>query len=406
MSRLEEDLIKYVDLIDKTTNLTIEENTIKYKIERDSGLSWLVRNLHNMSRKEDRLEAVKNYINRKEELTKDTDKLKDSLNKVYGIKLDSIDFLKLESGIDVIAFYDENYHRKRIIDYSYAKSLTEEFTNKQNNNNIFQSQDYEANSVAIAKQEALENEGKRELDMIDVETFKKEFNDRIRELNDPIKIQNIKKIYDTATMPNSNIKYVNIENMIALDDKNNIIESYYDEKTNQSVIESPVQYRSTVEYVDNKENVENEEYNTSGELSSNNPVENNNTDITPTDFEKEIEIVNAEELELDNQMSRYGIIGSRQDIINNIKKYYSDMNSLYKDRENNVIDEVKFKFYESMVDKYGELKEQKEKEKRMNNTKTLVKKLTNPELGNAAFVNIILISIVVLFLAFVILINL
>lgn len=405
MSRLEEDLIKYVDLIDKTTNLTIEENTIKYKIERDNGLSWLVRDLYKMSRREDRLEAVKNYINRKEELTKDTDKLKDSLNKVYGIKLDSIDFLKLESGIDVIAFYDENYHRKRIIDYSYAKSLTEEFTNIQNNNNFFQSQDYEANSVAIAKQEALENEGKRELDMIDVETFKKEYNDRIKGLNDPIKIQNIRKIYDTATMPNSNIKYVNIENMIALDDKNNIIESYYDEKTNQSVIESPVQYRSTVEYVDNKENVENEEYNSSGELSSVSSMDNN-PDITPTDFEKETEIVSAEELELDNQMSRYGIVGSRQDIINNIKKYYNDMNSLYKDKESNVLDEVKFKFYESMVDKYSELKEQKEKEKRMSNTKILVKKLTNTEIGNAAFVNIILISIVVIFLAFVILINL
>ena len=404
MSRLEEDLIKYVDLMDKTTNLTIEENTIKYKIERDNGLSWLVRDLYKMSRKEDRLEAVKNYINRKEELTKDTDKLKDSLNKVYGIKLDSIDFLKLESGIDVIAFYDENYHRKRIIDYSYAKSLTEEFTNKQNNNNIFQSQDYEANSVAIAKQEALENEGKRELDMIDIETFKKEFNDRIRELNDPIKIQNIKKIYDTATMPNSNIKYVNIENTIALDDKNNIIESYYDEKTNQSVIESPVQYRSTVEYVDNKENVENEEYNTSGELSSNNPVENNNTDITPTDFEKEIEIVNAEELELDFEMRYHNFIGNKKEIMDNVKKFSVDMSKLYSDPT--ITNPEEIKFYEDLTNKYCELMKRKEKEKRMNNTKTLVKKLTNPELGNAAFVNIILISIVVLFLAFVILINL
>lgn len=404
MSRLEEDLIKYVDLMDKTTNLTIEENTIKYKIERDNGLSWLVRDLYKMSRREDRLEAVKNYINRKEELTKDTYKLKDSLNKVYGIKLDSIDFLKLESGIDVIAFYDENYHRKRIIDYSYAKSLTEEFTNKQNNNNIFQSQDYEANSVAIAKQEALENEGKRELDMIDVETFKKEFNDRIRELNDPIKIQNIKKIYDTAIMPNSNIKYVNIENMIALDDKNNIIESYYDEKTNQSVIESPVQYRSTVEYVDNKENVENEEYNTSGELSSNNPVENNNTDITPTDFEKETEIVNAEELELDFEMRYHNFIGNKKEIMDNIKIFSVDMSKLYSDPT--ITNPEEIKFYEDLTNKYCELKKRKEKEKRMSNTKTLVKKLTNPELGNAAFVNIILISIVVIFLAFVILINL
>lgn len=404
MSRLEEDLIKYVDLMDKTTDLTIEENTIKYKIERDNGLSWLVRDLYKMSRKEDRLEAVKNYINRKQELTKDTDKLKDSLNKVYGIKLDSIDFLKLESGIDVIAFYDENYHRKRIIDYSYAKSLTEEFTDKQNNNNIFQSQDYEANSVAIAKQEALENEGKRELDMIDVETFKKEFNDRIRELNDPIKIQNIKKIYDTAIMPNSNIKYVNIENMIALDDKNNIIESYYDEKTNQSVIESPVQYRSTVEYVDNKENVENEEYNTSGELSSNNPVENNNTDITPTDFEKETEIVNAEELELDFEMRYHNFIGNKKEIMDNIKIFSVDMSKLYSDPT--ITNPEEIKFYEDLTNKYCELKKRKEKEKRMSNTKTLVKKLTNPELGNAAFVNIILISIVVIFLAFVILINL
>ena len=299
----------------------------------------------------------------------------------------------MDSGIDALAFFDKDLNRKRIIDYSYAKNLVTEFSNIQNKDKNLQSDDYEKNSVEIAKKEAFENNGKRELDMIDIERLKKEYNDLIKRVDDPIKRQNIKKLVDEADQ--RNIKYINLDNMVALDEDNNIVESYYDEKNNKSVIESPVSYKNSVDNVDNKDNVENEVYDENPSNNMDNSI-SETVDITPSDFEQQEEIVSAEELDLDREMKLCDIYTSKEEVIGNIKKYYSNMALLDKDLTDGKLSQEEFEFYEMMSKKYKNALEKKK-------TRTLT--LQNNELGNTGFVNLIFVSILLLFLAFILLIN-
>ena len=171
-------LEKYIEILEKEEkDLTNEEYQTKYMVENDSSLSEIVRSINSVSSKDDKYKILNNYI-KQEELAKksEEEKIKEALKKEFGIDLTNIDHMKLQSGIDIISFYDNKLGRKRLIDYSYAKSLTEEFTNIQNNNVNFQTEDYESNSNQIAEQEANKN-SKRELNMIDINRAKNNYFD-------------------------------------------------------------------------------------------------------------------------------------------------------------------------------------------------------------------------------------
>ena len=47
--------------------------------------------------------------------------IENELKAKYGLEIGGIEYKKLKNGVDIIAFYDPSYGRKRIIDYSYAK---------------------------------------------------------------------------------------------------------------------------------------------------------------------------------------------------------------------------------------------------------------------------------------------
>ena len=387
-------LILYAESLDKDQEkLTAEEKNARFYVFRDPELKDIANSLQNKS-KQQRLNEINNFFAAKENnRIKDLDKVKEAVSKTFGVDLNTVDFVKLDSGIDALAFFDKDLNRKRIIDYSYAKNLVTEFSNIQNKDKNLQSDDYEKNSVEIAKKEAFENNGKRELDMIDIERLKKEYNDLIKRVDDPIKRQNIKKLVDEADQ--RNIKYINLDNMVALDEDNNIVESYYDEKNNKSVIESPVSYKNSVDNVDNKDNVENEVYDENPSNNMDNSI-SETVDITPSDFEQQEEIVSAEELDLDREMKLCDIYTSKEEVIGNIKKYYSNMALLDKDLTDGKLSQEEFEFYEMMSKKYKNALEKKK-------TRTLT--LQNNELGNTGFVNLIFVSILLLFLAFILLIN-
>ena len=396
MEKQREYLKTYLEVLKKRgMNLTAEEKSAKYYVENDKELREIYNTINNLTNDDARLKAIDTFFEEKEKKLKEADKVKEAISKMYGVNVDKIDFMKLESGIDIIAFYDEKESRKRVIDYSYAKSIVEEFSNIQNQNVEFQSQDYDKNSIDIAKKEAEVNDGKRELEMIDIERLKSEYDELIKRVDDPVKKQNIKKIIDESEI--RNIKYVNLENMVGLDEDNNIVESYYDDKNNKSIIESPVNYKPTVEYVDNKENVENEVFNeepadeygsqTTGEISDDESI-----NITPTDFEKEEMVVSAEEINLDSEMTTCHIAGDRIEIMNNIKSYTADMSKLDSDYNNGKLSQDEFDFYELMTTKYANV---------LKNKMTRVLKLQNNNMGNSGFVNLIFVSILLMFLAFI-----
>lgn len=397
MGKQEDALRQYIDSLDKRLeDLTIEEKTNRYLVEKDRGLTKIVNTINSLSSKEKRLNAVDTYEKEKNEKLNEAEKVKEVVSKTFGVSLDKIDFLKLESGIDIIAFYDDNLSRKRIIDYTNAKSIAEEFSKIQNEDKKFQSDDYEKNSIDIAKQEAEVNNGKRELSMMDVDSFKNNYNDIINNLDDPIKIQNIKKIYyEVENRKFNKIKYINLDNMIALDEKNNIVESYYDSKTNQSKIETPVSYKPSVNTIDNKENVEKNVYEETGNESSSIDVPSEeSSNLEPTEFEKKEDIDFAKEIDLDNEMAICAIYKDREEVMNNIKRYTSNMDQLENDYakgvENGGISQEEYEFYIRMTDQYAKVLENK-----------MTKKLTlQNNMGSNGFANILFISILIMFLVF------
>ena len=228
---------------------TRDELEAKYYVENDPELSKVVKDINESKTRDEMLQSIEAYkksvIAKQDEL----ERIREACSRVFGISLDKVEHKRLKSGIDIIAFYDAKLGRKRIIDYSYAKSLINEFTNIQNSDKDFQTEDDAMNAEAIAKKEADSNL-KRELDLIDIERAKNEYTELIKRVpnQDPKKISSILKIL--AEAGKRNIKYINFENMVALDDKGNIIESYYNEKTNEVVMESPEDYDSFVAYRD------------------------------------------------------------------------------------------------------------------------------------------------------------
>ena len=386
MDKKIEYLKKYVDYLERGgMSSTRDELEARYYVENDSELAAVVKNIKEASNRDTRLKIIEDYKNQELNKKDELEKIKEACSKVFGISLENIEYKKLKSGIDIIAFEDPNLNRKRIIDYSYAKSLVTEFTNIQNNNVAFQTEDYDANTNAIAQSEADKN-ANRELDMIDIERAKNEYNELIKRIpnQDPKKVSSVLKIISEASK--RNIKYINFENMLALDEKGNIIESYYNEKTNQVVLESPEDYKASVEYVDNKQNVDNVE-----EIEQGNEIENNvqNVEITPTDFEQSEEIVSAEEINLENEIKICNINGSQKEVFDNIKKYAANMALLDADFNQQKITEEEFNFYESMSSKYIE---------KMKMKKTKVKTLeynSNNESGSVALMVVAAITIIV-----------
>ena len=398
MEKEKEYLIRYIDYLEKNgMNVNSSDMEASYYVENAPELRSIASAIKNTSSKEARLRLVDRFIEEKLfEKKSAEEKLKAALEKRFGIDLTDIDHMKLQSGIDIIAFYDSRIGRKRLVDYSYAKSLVSEFTNIQNNSIDFQTEDEKANSNEIAEQEANQNKNKRELDMIDIERFKAEYDELIKRVPnaDPKKIQSINELIREADK--KNIKYINIENMVALDSKNNIIESHYNEKKGEVELSTPESYKPSVEKVNNEaqvdqaiSNVENGEANP-----ENNNVENNpsQVDVAPTEFEKKEEEVSAQEIDLDNEIERCKINGDKTEIFKNIVRYSANMEELDKDYSKGKISEDEKEFYELMCKKYQEALKKK---------KTMTKALTyNPAADSRGIISITLASLFVMGLGF------
>ena len=129
MDKKIEYLKKYVDYLERGgMSSTRDELEAKYYVENDSELAAVVKNIKEASNRDTRLKIIEDYKNQELNKKDELEKIKEACSKVFGISLENIEYKKLKSGIDIIAFHDPNLNRKRIIDYSYAKSLVTEFT--------------------------------------------------------------------------------------------------------------------------------------------------------------------------------------------------------------------------------------------------------------------------------------
>lgn len=386
-------LEKYIEILKQVENgqeLSNSDYQTKYLVEKNLETRELVKAINETKSDENRYKLINDYYNKTSNKSID-EKIEELIKKEYGLDLVNIDHMKLQSGIDVIAFYDDKIGRKRIIDYSNAKSLVEEFTNIQNSNKNFQTDNFQNNTDLIAKAEATKNINK-ELDMIDINRAKNEYFELMKRVkdNDPTKIQSINEIIKEAEK--RNIKFINFENMIALDENGNIIESFYNSKTDKYELETPEKIDTSVNSVDNKSSIDEEvssiEENILEEQTDETP------EIIPTSFEMEEDIKEAEAFDnLEEGINLYHMNCSREQAIENIKRYSENMTLLDDDLSKNQITQEEYEFYESYCQKYINLKEQK-----LNKVKTLE---YNPSRG---IVSVIIISVITIIMAIIALI--
>jgi hypothetical protein len=394
-------LRKYVDILEYGKHLTTAESEIYSSVVNNPELAPIVKAINETFPKEARYAVIKKYEQQLNAMQpqNELDKIKQACQNAYGISLDNIEFKKLSNGKDIIAFYDPRLNRKRLIDYSYAKSLVGEFTDVQNSNDMFQTDDYEKNATNIAKTEAANNTN-RELNMIDIEMFKTNYNDLIKRIpsDEQYKVEMVNKLLNQSE--SRNIKYINIENMVALDKDGTIIEASLS-RDNEVQVSSASDIKRNVSSMDNNGNVT---YTNDATFNSA-PIEATNSEITPTDFEQQEEIVDPEEQEkeenfkiiIQEEMDKHNIYGSVDEVFEKVKYYTEDMTKLENDFENKTLNDNQYEFYNALCESYINANTLEK-----GNSMTLT--YTNSDISPNGFIFTIVLAVIAMIIGLVILI--
>lgn len=352
-------LKKYAELYDKGSNLSLSEQTTYANVKNNPELAEIAAIIDSLPTLNEKYEAIAKYEAQLKtstaSQTNELDQIKNACEKQFGIKLDSIEFKKLQSGKDIIAFFDPSIGRKRLIDYSYARSLVTEFTDVQNGNELYQTDNYEKNATNIAGAEAAANTN-RELNMIDVDRFRAEYDEIIKRIpiQEQYKVAMINKLLNQSE--SRDFKYINLENMVALDKEGNIVEASLT-RDNEAVVGEAATYDRDVVSLDNAGNVE---YSNKAVVTSL-PTAVKEDSITPTDFEIGEDAEFPDDTFTDDQdfrvvvkeeMDKHHILGSVEDEYQKVMSYSENMSKLESDHDNNLIDDNHYSFYKDLSQEY------------------------------------------------------
>lgn len=392
-------LRKYVEILEYGNHLTTAESEIYSRVKNDPELAPIAKAIEETFPKEARYEVIKKYEEQLKEKDKnELDQIKEACQKTFGVNLDNIEFKKLSNGKDIIAFHDPRLNRKRIIDYSYAKSLVSEFSNIQNNNVDFQTEDYEKNATNIAKAEAGNNIN-REFNMIDIEKFKANYNELIKRIpaDEQYKVAMINQLLNQSA--NRNIKYINLENMVALDKTGNIIEASLDSE-NKARVTGTADIQRNVSSIDNAGNVTYS--NNATTINVSNPE---SSEVTPNEFEQQEEIVNPDEENkeedfkrvIKEEMEKHNMNGSVDDVYEKVKEYSEDLTKLEADFENKTLSDSQYEFYNELCESYVNTNT-------LENNNTLSLTYTNPDTKPNGFVLTIILAIVAIAIGLIVII--
>ena len=380
-----ETYLKYLDNKSKDNEYvpTSEENTAIYNISND--VQYI--NLYNQIKGIDDYDSKRKIVSayKTEQELKKAKNPKDLISKIYGINVEDIESLKLNNGKEVFTFYDTKQGRKRIIENLGQESLVSQLKEIQNNNIEFQGKDYKKNSNDILANEAEKNNNRQEFKMVEIDDY----------INHPENYGTLDN--DTRTIIEKlseaketlQIRYINIENKVGLTKDNRVIEIAKNQDGDFVFVE-PTKWKNNVDEMSNEDKVkENNQY--SEDTLEQGEEENN--EIEENDFEDEPEFVSSEEIQSEINAQNLVFEESPEEIRDKIKEYYEDPSKM-----NNIDSETKKSFYEKMVNEVYAVRKA-EYEKKKEQKRSMIYK--NPDLNSNGFVNLIFVSILLLFLAFI-----
>lgn len=385
-NKIVETYLKYLGNVRDNSNYSpsVEENTAIYNITHDPKYADLISQLKNVKDYDNQKKIITGYLAEQE--IKNAKDPKDLVSKIYGVNVEDVENVKLDNNVEVFAFYDVKLGRKRLIENLGKDSLVAQLKEMQNENLEFQTSDFKKNSDDMLKNKAEENNNRQELKMVEINDYinHPENYGTIDEDTQEI-ISKIIKEKDSLK-----IKYINIQNKVALTEDQRIIE-ISKTKEGKFVFNEPKKWKNNTDEISNEEKVkENETITSSTEEKEDNYIEENK-------FEDETEFISAKEIEEELQIANIETDASVQEIKDNIKNLYDNPEAI--DKIENPMEKA---FYSKMVNEVFAVRKA-DFEKKNEMKRTMVYK--NQELNNNGFVNLIFVTILLLFLAFVLFIG-
>ena len=316
---------------------------------------------------EARMNILNDYLSKKE--LNEAKSNKEVISKKFGVDINEIEHKYLNNGKEIFAFYDSKIGRKRLIENPINGTLVEFLKEEQNNNGNFQSNDFKANSNAILNETSKEKN--IELQMIYIEDLYK-YKEIINNMDekDIICLNELLKNREKL-----NIKYINLENILALDKDGKIIEGAYNDEKQKAEVQIPKEANYRAKEISNENNdISSNGYN--GDLY----VDDNSNINDFNEFEDIPAIISAEGIDP----------AMREEVAANLKKYYKNPDEML------ALEPLEREYYEKLVRILAEKIELKKENQK-------VMTLKNPD-NKWGFSNIVLLSIIAIALAIVVLI--
>lgn len=360
-----DELLKYAkrtirDMHDENGNIKSEYVELREKIENHCSMCSECREIFNQLQQANSLEEIERIRNKfehkeqKEELSEE-----EIISKKYGINVDSIEHIKLNDGKEYYHFYDIRLNKDIVLKQSSDnKNMSEELKKVQEGLSSAQGADEKENGEEAFRYQRMHTNN--EIDLYSVE----ELTNR-PEILGRLDVEQMKAVL--VLLKNKdilNIKEINPETGIAIDDKHKVITSYYNKSTQKYEVDLPNEYQYKTDTVSAEQ---------TEEISQNNYIDDisNKTD----------DILN----EID------GILIDRE----RVKLYYEYPELL---EGGAITNEQEKQAYIKAVQKYSEIQEQKNNGNQMDKPKVLVKNNKNSfseesNLKQAGFINLLLLSL-------------
>ena len=255
---------------------------------------------------------------------------KEEISRIFGIDISEIEHKRLDTGLEIFAFYDKRLGRKRFIENpENSKSLTQQLKEIQNADEYYQGEkDYKDNATSMLKTFPYELEL---IDIVDINDYET----RINGLEERERLK-LNKLLSNKDI--NEIRYINLENSLALSKDGSIIESVITENkilpdSEEVKLETPKEYKYNIDEMSSqeKDDIDNE---------FSEEKDDNTQEITFNDLEDIPELIEAE---LAQKYYRTITKEELNKIQENIIKYYKNPDLMVN------LEEKERAFYEKFV---------------------------------------------------------
>ena len=309
---------------------TMEERNTVYYVHNDKAISDNINKLDQVQDLEEKIRLLEELIQNltkeqevamaeeiakkgisEEQLKQEEIKKQEEVKEEKQINIKDIDHYKLHNGLEVYSFIDSNGVRK-VVENNHMGDL-----NNQLSGDMLEIDEIEKNNKPVG--------------MIQIDEFLSN-PENFRGL-DQFQMENIKKIIENKDA--LNIKFINKDNMLAIDQTGKVLEAYYDDTEKTSKISTPNSY-----------NYQNETLDASSNVAS---VETNDVELKAGEDAKEEDYLSQEEKEaVKAEIEDKNINVTYEDAVKNIPMYYEAPMQLEEDLKNGTLDETTKAFYEDM----------------------------------------------------------